>query len=140
MTATYDSRGELLDRCGGYELVRWNRRRYVERMEELWERKCLLGLVDERLTQKILPSTRRRYICGEQFLLGELFLYILTICRTEDVYIHASPPPSRWRNYLPLFTQAAELDLFFLLLFFFFVPSLLVPFDFPLSSAAARLT
>lgn len=43
-------------------------------------------------------------------------------------------------NYLPLFTQAAELDLFFLLLFFFFVPSLLVLFDFPLSSAAARLT
>lgn len=34
MTATYDSRGALLDRCGGYELVRWNRR-YVERMEEL---------------------------------------------------------------------------------------------------------
>lgn len=35
MTAAYDSRGTLLDRCGGYELVRWNRRRYVERMEEL---------------------------------------------------------------------------------------------------------
>lgn len=35
MTATYDSKGALLDRCGGCELVGWNRRRYVERMEEL---------------------------------------------------------------------------------------------------------
>lgn len=55
-------------------------------MEELWERKCPLGLVGERLTQTTLSSTRRRvYICGEQFLLGELFLYTLAICRTEDV-------------------------------------------------------
>lgn len=31
----HDFRGTLLNCCGGYELVRWNRRRYVERMEEL---------------------------------------------------------------------------------------------------------
>lgn len=35
----HDSKGALLDRCGGYELVRWNSSRYVERMEELLERK-----------------------------------------------------------------------------------------------------
>lgn len=90
MTATYDSRGALLDRCGGDELVRWNRR-YVERMEELWERKCLLGLVGERLLSKNpIFHEKKIYICGEQFLLGELFLHTLTICRTEDVYIHTS--------------------------------------------------
>lgn len=102
--------------------------------------KCLLGLVGERLTQTILASRRRRCIFVESNFCSEnLFLYILTICRTDDIY---TPLPRHLdgENYLPLFTQAAELDLFFLLLFFFFVPSLLVPFDFPLSSAAARLT
>lgn len=104
--------------------------------------KCLLGLVGERLTQTILSSTGRRYIFVESNFCSEnLFLYILTICRTEDVYIYTSLLRHLdGENYLPLFTQAAELDLFFLLLFFFFVPSLLVPFDFPLSSAAARST
>lgn len=61
--------------------------------------KCLLGLVGERLTQTILASTRRRYVFVESnFCSEDLFLYKLTICRTEDVYIHASPPPSRWRK------------------------------------------
>lgn len=67
MTATYlmTPEGHCWIDAVGTKLVRWNRRRYVERMEELWERKCLLGLVGERLTQTILSSTRRRYIFVE---------------------------------------------------------------------------
>lgn len=110
-------------------------------MEELWERKCLLGLVGERLTQTILSSTRRRDIFVESnFCSRNLFCTHLQYV-VQKMYIDTSLPRHLdGENYLPLFAQAAELDLFFLLLFFFFVPSLLVPFDFPLSSAAARLT
>lgn len=103
--------------------------------------KCLLGLVGERLPLKtILSSTRRRDMFVESNFCSENCFCTYSQYVVQKMYIYTPPPPSRWRNYLPLFTQAAELDLFFLLLFFFFVPSLPVPFDFPLSSAAARLT
>lgn len=110
-------------------------------MEELWERKCLLGLVGERLTQTILLSTRRRYIFVESNFCSENCFCTHLRYVVQKMYIYTSLLRHLdGENYLPLFTQAVELDLFFLLLFFFFVPSLLVPFDFPLSSAAARLT
>lgn len=48
--------------------------------------KCLLGLVGERLpSNNPIFYGKKIYFCGEQFLLGELFLYTRTICRTEDV-------------------------------------------------------
>lgn len=103
--------------------------------------KCLLGLVGERLpSNNPIFYEKKGYICGEQFLLAESFCTHLRYV-VQKIYIYTSLLRHLdGENYLPLFTQAAELDLFFLLLFFFFVPSLLVPFDFPLSSAAARLT
>lgn len=100
------------------------------------------GLMGERLLSNNLTFHEKKGIyCAKSNFCSQKNLYALTICRTEDVYIYTPLPRHLDReNYLPLFTQAAELDLFFLLLFFFFVPSLPVPFDFPLSSAPARST
>lgn len=100
---------------------------------------AFLGFVGERLLSNNPSFHEKVYICGEQFLLAEKFAHTHNMSYRRCIYTHLLRHLDG-ENYLPLLTQAAELDLFFLLLFFFFVPSLLVPFDFPLSSAAARLT